>query len=1000
MKNTKKIGIIVSLVLAFGIFLAGGIGLASFKTADAATVENVYIQDEYAIDKVFTFPKAQIKVGDKTVNSDYAYIIYPSGKAKDKSPVVLDEEGVYTLVYTATVDGKKVTAKKEFVVEKQVYKVDDPKSSVYYGSHTDMLALEGVVVALANGDTFVYDEIIDLSDNTKSDVLFKFALPTSSKGKPDVGEMAITFTDVYDENNYFTIYVKNVAEYGEWALSQSYITAGAVNQTAGGWENAPKAKMFHTNNEYGFPVRFSMASKPSDAATGYDVLSFFYDANTKAVYTNNAIYSGDNMIADFDDSDTFLKVWGGFSTGKVRLSIKGISYKAELMHAVIAQIDGNAPAKAVSTDTAPIIEVDVDEEDVPYALVGKEYKIFDATAFDAHEGYKDIKTNVYYNYGKSNQTVCGIVDGKFIPKHAGVYTIVYSAKDGVGQVAKKEVNVESFDHSGLSVELVNPATTVSTGREVVLFEGWKLNNASGEASVTVDVDGSIIEPKLGKYTFLPFKNDTYTVTVTVSDYVSTVVKTFEMTSTLNLSPQIFEAINLPKRLIKGEEFVLPTITGYDFKSGVGVECETKIFVKENGGAEKEIVGNKYTPSQEGRAEIIYRVIATDGTGRSNAKSVFVDVVSVNEDGDLHIEKFFIPQSGDVVAEAKDSYIALTANKDSSVEFLNRVQVKDFYMTFVFDKEFNKVGKVNIYFTDVTDPSKRVKFTYSKSMNGGASFSVNGGASVNVESSFTSDSKNFMLTYSDGVVYGSSTVYFPVEKYLDGSEFKGFTGDLAYLTIEMQNVSSKSVMCLKNLNRQSLNNSTKDRVAPQILADAIVGDRTINDVIVIKDALSADVLSSSWSFRLSVIAPDGNFAVAKDGTVLNGEDNDPSGEYELILASYGDYYIEFYASDTSGKENIVSYYVTVKDSVAPEVKLYKSAKTAIVGETVTIAQFIATDNISETLSSFICVEAPDYTTIAITNNQFVAEMAGKYTVKYMVWDEVGNYTFKSYVITVS
>ena len=36
---------------------------------------------------------------------------------------------------------------------------------------------------------------------------------------------------------------------------------------------------------------------------------------------------------------------------------------------------------------------------------------------------------------------------------------------------------------------------------------------------------------------------------------------------------------------------------------------------------------------------------------------------------------------------------------------------------------------------------------------------------------------------------------------------------------------------------------------------------------------------------------------------------------------------------------------------------------------------------------------------VKDNKFVADKAGKYTVKYMVCDEAGNYAFASYTITV-
>lgn len=998
MKKNKKIGIIATLALACGMFVAGGIGFAAAnQTVHAATVENLYILDEYDVGKVFTIPQGRIRVGEKTVDSEYGYLVFPSGKATDKSPVTLDEEGIYELVYTATVDGQKVKATANFVVTKQIYKVGSKDSSVYFGSDPALPALEGIVLNIANQDEFIYDEIIDLSDNTANDPLVKFSMSPATVGNPDVTEIVIRFTDIYDESNYVNIHVKNVASYGDWALRQSYVCIAAANQKPGGWERAPHGSTFHSNNVYGFPVYFSMTGVPSNATLGYDVLTLSFDAEEKAVYADNPIYGdGGCMIADLDDSDTFLNPWQGFTTGEVRMSVYGVDYKVQSMNAIITEIDGEAPKKSVTTDVAPIIEVQgVDGENCPYALVGKEYRIFDVRAFDTHDGEKDAAVNVYYNYGKENQTVCSVVDGKFIPKRTGVYTIVYTAKDNTGNQTEKVLHVEAFDHDGLSMQVTGTASKGYTGKEVTLFEEILCENASGEISYTVTINGEELEAKQGAYSFIPLSDGEYEVTVKASDYVKEETFTFTYKAIRNYAPQIFDDVQLPKYFIQGEEIKIPQIVGYDFSSGSAKQQTTKIFVKENGGAEKALEGNTYTPTEVGSVEVIYRL---NVGGKIGEKSQTVNVVSVFEDEDLRMEKYFQKVSGDVEVTAGDNYISLLANKDSAVEFINRVQVRDFYMTFVVGEGRSKFSKINIYFTDVADAAKQVKFTYIQTLSG-ASFAVNDGKPLAVDASFKDNSKNFMLTYANGRAYGSALIYSDVKNYLDGSAFAGFTSDFAYLTIEMEGVYGESEICLKNLNRQSLNNADKDRFSPQILTSAVSGDRALNEEIRLNSALAADVLSNNWEFTMKVTAPDGKSAVAKNGVVLNGVDNNPNDAYDLVLSSYGEYVIEYYAKDRFGKEKPLVFYVTVKDNVAPEVTLGSASKTAKVGATVTVANVTITDNVSTQFTTYICVEAPGSKMLTVKNNKFVADKAGEYVVRYMVWDEAGNHTFKSYVVTV-
>lgn len=997
MKKNKKIGIIAILVLVFSISIIGGIGFANRNDVKAATVENINVLDEYSLGKVFTIPTAKIKVGDKTVDSEYAYLVFPSGKASDKSPIVLDEEGIYQLVYTATVDGEKVKAIKNITVNKGIFKVGNENSSVYYGANSKLPSVEGVVLSIVNGDTFVYEEIIDLSDNTKNDALIKFTMPTTDRGKADVEQLVIRLTDIYDESNYLEVFVKNVADVGEWALSQAYITAGARGQTAGGWENAPSGSIFHTNNYYGFPVGFGMAGVPF--GTGVcDILTLSYDFSENAMYADSAIYVGrGDMIADFNDVESFLNVWDGFATGEVRMTIRGVGYKAEAMNAVITCIDGEAPKQVITTDTAPIIKVELPTEDgIPYAIVGKEYTIFNASAHDAHDGVTDVATHVYYNYGKANQTVCNVENGKFVPSRSGVYTIVYTAIDNMMQTAKKAVAVEVIDGEGLTVDVTNQKSKGYTGKSVVLFDEIICNNPSGNTTITVLVDGEEISPVNGVYSFVPLKDGAHTVEVKVADYVKEEIVSFVYNSARNYNPEIFDDVLLPKYIIQGEKFAFPSLSGYDFSSGSAKEHKTKISVKENGGEEIAVDGNVYAPTQTGTLEVIYTV---DIGGRTNRKSFTTEVISVFEGEDLRIAKFFRPVSGNPEIVAGNNYISIIADKTASVEFVNRVQVKDFYMTFVVSESKNKFNRINIYLTDILDPSKQVKFTYGKNMDGTANFSVNDGASLAVDASFIDASKNFMLSFANGVAYGSATLKNDVTTYLDGRAYEGFSGNMAYLTIEMAGIAGQSELCLKNINRQSLNNANKDRVAPQILIDAIFGDRTINDVITIQNGFAADVLSNYLEFTLKIDSPDGKPAVATDGTVMDGVHNDPTGTYQLKLSSYGDYYIEFYAVDGYGKDKTLSYYVNVLDRVAPEITLGSAVKNAKVGETIEVAKCTLTDNITKDVSVYICVEKPDRSCDTVVDGKFVANVAGEYTVRYMAWDDAGNYVFKSYTITV-
>ena len=53
--------------------------------------------------------------------------------------------------------------------------------------------------------------------------------------------------------------------------------------------------------------------------------------------------------------------------------------------------------------------------------------------------------NVYYNYYSDSKISVPIVDGRFTPTRAGVYTIVYTASDSFANISEQYIDVEIED---------------------------------------------------------------------------------------------------------------------------------------------------------------------------------------------------------------------------------------------------------------------------------------------------------------------------------------------------------------------------------------------------------------------------------------------------------------------------------------------------------------------------------------------------------------------------
>ncbi len=993
-------------LIACVLFAACGVGFGLAQTvskvAADVVVQDAMIREEYAIGQRFTIPKAKLSDGKQTVDSEYGYLVFPNGKATDLSPVTLDQEGKYRLIYNGTIDGKAVSAEIGFSVRKQIYSVGSEKSSAKYGSHDLVQSREGIVIKLENKDVFQYNRIIDLSDNTANDVLIRFFVVPTTIGSPDVGRIKVRFTDIYDESNYVTLNFKNHSNQGTWADPQTYISAGAADQPDSGWENYPGNFSLHQGDDFGFPVWFSMTGTPSGyKKLGEEFITLYYDNAEKQIFTAGQIFSGSNMVVDLDDAEYFDSPWKGFTTGEVRMTVFGENYQASALNLVITEIDGQKPARDLADHEPPMIAVDTsgyEKNALPYALVGKEYLVFAGTAFDKYDGDCAVVTSVYYNYGTEKQTVCDVKDGVFTPKRAGTYTLVYTATDLCGNKSVEKLTVNAVAESGLSVVLKGAVTEGATGESVRLLESVNVSNPSGNVTYTVSaVDGeNSYEVDAKTFLFRPTKDGEYKIIVRATDYVKTVEKLFTFIAWNNDTPYIYDEVTLPHYFIKGASYTLPTLCGYDFSSGTGERKTAEIFIRENGGAEKA-VPSVYVPSAEGTVTVGYRL---EVNGKRAEKTYSVPVIDVGYGGTVGLEKYFVAKSGSLQTEATEGYVTLKTTKNTNVEFINTVQVKSFTFTFNVNAEKNNFNAINVYLTDTQDGAKQVKFTYAKQENG-SRYSINDGTVRTIGATFFGGKDNFMLNFdaSTNVANASASVGVKVTTFTDGSAFTGFTNNTAYLTVEFVGVSGESELFVYNINRQSFTDFTRDNRPPQIVVSPLIGDRTKDEILTFGGALAADVLDSRCEFSFSITDPNGNYVRAENGVLLNGTDNDPTATYDVKLTVYGDYTITYRATDSHNNPTDYTYGISVLDNVAPTVEILSPKTSAKRGETVKIASLSVKDNVTETSSVFICVEGPDFVHVTVENNGFKADKAGVYKISYMVSDEAGNYTFASYTVTV-
>jgi len=858
---------------------------------------------------------------------------------------------------------------------------------------------DGVIqVSLAEGDVFGYNEILDLSTASKDVPLLNMQFDPAVVGTADATKVRLRFTDLYDEDNYITICLNHFTD--SWASGHIYVTAGAADQPQVGVENAgnPENSKPFVNDIYGYgaAVDYSLSGLPKSSEDAY--LTLYFDYEEKAIYADRETYThAKQLVVDLDEPDYFgSDLWEGFTTGQVKMSVFAYNYQSAACNFSISTINGNSQFSD-SDQSAPIISVHTgyEQDALPTALVGKPYPIFPATAIDGCDGNVDVTAAVYYENSAGSTEEVAVENGKFTPAEEGVYVIVYTAQDLSGNASTASLRVNAAVGDGLQITLQDAISETDIGVPVQVLSSIEYADASGNVSYRITAkntatgDEATIDTQT--YSFVPMVEGDWEITVTAQDYVSTVMKTFTVKANRTSQPQVYDTVGVPNYFVQGATYNLPTLYGYDFSSGKAVLKAMDVYVTENGSSEKAVTSGQYTPVNEGAVTVTYRLTVD---GKSCEKSYTATVVKVkNILGTVNLGKYFVDPTGAATSSAASSKITYSFKKDTKLDFVNFVQVKQ--MSFAFQVGSQKAyNKISVYLTDIIS-GKQVKLSYTNTGDG-VDFSVNDGGAITLSSAFDSA---FTLAFSadTAIVTPENGKEIKVKNFLDGSEFTGFTDSVTRFTVELSEVTGSSQFVVQTLNGQKLNYATKDSTAPQFIADALSGTIEKGETLKLNGAFVYDVLDPIATVTLKVTDPDGTAVTDENGIVLNGT-QDASKDTAFVMDKLGTYTIFYTATD--GKKNTGRhiYTITTVDGEGPSITLQEHTTSVKPGETVAIAGAQAQDNYTANCTVASYVFDPEGVKIPVTNGTFVANMQGVYTVRYMAIDGDGNYAFASYEIS--
>ena len=387
--------------------LSVGFGFGLFSSAIADMTEGfteVTYDEAYSLGESVEIDERFYIVDGQKIPCQ-SVVSLPNGWHFQGETLKISDSGRYTVTYTASVGNRVYTDKVYFnglggiaVVRGEKPSEQPTYAENYYGGKS------GIVASVKQGESLFFNQSVDLSVLGKAQNVVTFFHKPNNVGNRDA-EIILTFTDVYNPDNYVRLHFRY---YNEETKAYTYISASFPESDEVGLRfhdgsNQGDSSVFFggtyyqlDRNELGTTIKYSLVGEMQENSV--DGLSVSFDNTDKRIYVNGSI------VADLDDpllyKDTLFE---GFTTGEVYVSLQGVNYTNKYLNLCVTELSGADLQRNEFLDTiAPTIEVDtLGYEILPVALVGYRYSVFNATATDFLDGNCKVDVRVYKNYYSS-----------------------------------------------------------------------------------------------------------------------------------------------------------------------------------------------------------------------------------------------------------------------------------------------------------------------------------------------------------------------------------------------------------------------------------------------------------------------------------------------------------------------------------------------------------------------------------------------------------------------
>ena len=1008
------------------------VGLFSAATADDVQAEwgNYEIAD-YTVGDEFSAGR-DVKVG----GTDYravAVLTFPdTGRtisiADGSDPVVFTVAGKYVYSHKVTVGGVTYrTAEESFIVADKLWKIGHKDSSVSYGH--DPLASDGkngLLVRLAEGDELKFTKPIDISGISPSQPILSAFITPDQRGILDFDIINFKLTDATDPSVY--IVYQGIRSYSSvrWQ-GTSYWKAAGQGQPLTGYESGKN--VVHVNNQWGASLMHSFVAQRYAYSPVPGVVPVNSDEREIEIQFDKADLAAKVagvFISDLDDSAYYEEQWSGFKSDKVFLSITADGYNAMTANFCISSLLGyDLTSENVYRDgDGPEIKVEVKDEFIsvennkkkliPKAVSGRTYPVAGASAYDLCSGNAEVSVKVMYNYSSPTPRRIPVSDGKFNVPFVGEYAIVYEAADYCGNVSTEVLWVQAVASLGQDLTItVDVAQAEADCGEKVYVANAECSGGSGGTTLKIYVKhgGDVYEVDEGY--FIPEKDGIWEVTYVATDFTGySVTETYHVSAVYGADPVFDEYVGHPAYYVSGAKYVVPTVYARDYSSGSKVLREASLVVEDKNGQKTYACGQSFIPEVEATGD---KVKIKYVCGNTYTKTYEVTGVKAEVNGRRNIEKLFVG-SGYINEKTADGLIfSAAADGDFFWDFVNPVTAENALLTILGINGRDDFDKAEITFSDSLDPSVSVTAEIVNVKGGAAIFSVCGKQTTTKYGFGSIGLNEFTVSYASGRIrLGAHKA--DVTTADDGKAFKGFPSGRVRISVKVVDAKANSGFMLKFMDNHRLSLISSDKIKPRVTAlEGYGGMFDIGSEYRLPRVTASDVMDPEVTFTVTVKDPDGNDVKDKNGVVLSGAD--PDAQYVVVLDKYGQYTVNYSATDSSGNKEPFTFALTIMDITPPTiVMLYDNnlEKRASVGDTAKMPEVKVTDDktAADDIKVFRCVRNPmgelvylGYDFEIKDGKKTVYEYSYKYVYageyKFMIYaiDEAGNQQMVSYTVVV-